>query len=73
VSPVKYEVGFYIPEYDILHSTYRNANSINVTDSSIEVILGLSLRSMDQKSIVDVNAYCMGKEGKALISNKLFI
>jgi hypothetical protein len=37
VFPVKYEVGFYIPEYDILHCTYRNANSINVTDSSIEV------------------------------------
>jgi hypothetical protein len=35
VSPVKYELGFYIPEDDILHSQFcKNLNSYILTDAS---------------------------------------
>jgi hypothetical protein len=39
VSPVKYELGFYIPEDDILHSHRReNFKSHNVTVHSVRYV-----------------------------------
>jgi hypothetical protein len=63
VSPVRYELGFYIPEYDILHSHRReNLRSYIVPTSYREALLSPLLQTA-ALSFYTI-AECTGKDCK---------